>query len=120
MLISALFALSVAVAQEYREPELWEVVGQSSRLYGGCIVDHAQRLEPSGEAADLVADAAVAECRRERDLALRALGTHAVINYRLDSEAAARITREGVATWEADYKRQAVREVVRIRAERNR
>lgn len=115
-----IFALTLAVQQPAdREPELWALVGQASRLLGECIVDNAQKLEPSGETADTVAEAAVGECRKERELAHRAIAMHTMINRDLSEGRASATADRALSTWEADYRSQAVREVVRIRAARN-
>ena len=115
------FVLAAALASQSAgdaESRLWEAARESSRLLGGCIIDYTRRLEPSGEAADIVVEAALAECGAERDLALRALSMTA-IDEGMSEARAAQSAESGVARWDADYRRMAVREVVRIRAARN-
>lgn len=116
------FALVIALASQSAgdgESRIWGAARESSRLLGGCIIDYTRRLESSGEAADIVVEAAMAECVAERNLARRALNMAAMIEAGMNEARAAESADAGVAQWDADYRRMAVREVVRIRAARN-
>ena len=80
-----------------------------------CMDREVHQLEPSGESADIVADAARTICEPERDaIANRAAGRGST------PEGGARIAERVLAELDEQIMRRAVLQVTQIRADRHR
>lgn len=117
----ALAALSFAPAgvcaeRKQKNPEITTVMGQAMQRYADCIIEQAEALERSGEAAAVVASAAVSACRYWRDKTEELVMLNSMVNHGLKVESAGEVAQTFLKRVDERGRERASLKIIQIRA----
>ena len=117
LLSVSLILPTTAVAKVKPDREVTRAMNEVLDIYAECIMENAQTLEPSGEAAPVVADAAVAACRTVRVKAQEVIMLHAMVNSGVSVEIAGNVADQMLAKIDNAGREKAALSITKIRAE---